>query len=143
MAELVIDDAVVRRRLRRLDELLQGLREVGARSREAFLDDTMAQHATAWRLQRAIQAVLNIGAHILAERGIVDWEEYREIPQRLTRFGVLSTALAARLEKAAGQRNILVHMYVEVDPELIYETLQEDLDAFNEFAECVLRVLED
>ena len=46
-------------------------------------------------------------------------------------------------EKAAGQRNILVHMYVEVDPELIYKTLQEDLDAFNEFAECVLRVLED
>jgi len=142
LAELLIDDAVVRRRLRRLDELLQGLREIGARSREEFLDDSTSQHAAAWCLQRAIQAVLNIGAHILAERGVVDWEEYSEIPKRLARDCGLPAELAARLEKAAGQRNILVHMYVEVDPELIYKTLQEGLDAFNEFAEYVLRVLE-
>jgi uncharacterized protein YutE (UPF0331/DUF86 family) len=102
----------------------------------------MAQHATAWSLQRAIQAVLDIGAHILAENGLVDWEEYREIPTRLARDCGLSAELSARLEKAAGLRNILVHMYVEVDPELIYKTLQEELGAFNEFAEYVLRVLE-
>ena len=121
---------------------LKPLREIGARSREEFLDDSTSQHAAAWCLQRAIQAVLDIGAHILAESGLVDWEEYREIPKRLARDCALPGELAARLEKAAGQRNILVHMYVEVDPELIYKTLQEGLDAFNEFAEYVLRVLE-
>lgn len=43
---------------------------------------------------------------------------------------------------ATGQRNILVHLYLEVDPARIYETLQRDLDAFDEFAAIALRLVE-
>lgn len=72
----MIDPSVVRRRLRKLDELLQRLRE-----------------------------------------------------------------LADRLADAAGQRNILVHLYLEVDPERVYETLTGDLDALTAFAERIERLL--
>lgn len=64
------------------------------------------------------------------------------IPRRLLELGVLPGKLAARLEKAAGQRNVLVHMYLDVDPELVYRTVHDDLEVFREFASAVLRVLE-
>jgi uncharacterized protein YutE (UPF0331/DUF86 family) len=139
----VVDAETVRRRLRRLDEWVQRLRDLGKRPKDEFLEDPTAQAAAERLLQVSIQIVLDIGAHILSDRGIVDWEEYREIPERLVRLGVLPKPLAERLTRAAGQRNILVHLYLDVDPGRIHETLRHDLDAFSEFATHVLRLLEE
>lgn len=137
----MIDPSVVRRRLRKLDELLQRLRELSETSRADFLDDPIRQAAAERLLQVAVQVVLDLGAHVLSERGVVDWEEYREVPVRLEEEGVLEGALAERLSDAAGQRNILVHLYLDVDPEQVFATLQRDLDAFSEFADRIERLL--
>jgi len=139
----MVDAESVQRRLRRLDEQVQQLRMLGDLSREEFLSDNLKQAAAARLLQTSIQVVLDIGSHILAERGVVDWEEYRQIPRGLAQLEVIPRGLAERLEKAAGQRNILVHMYLDVDAELVYETISHNLDAFSEFAECVLLELGD
>lgn len=137
----MVDPEVVRRRLRRLDETVQRLRDLAARGREELLDDPVAQAAAERLLQVAIQIMLDIGAHVLSERGVVDWEEYRQIPDRLGREGILPEALALSLARAAGQRNILVHLYLEVDPELVYRALVDDLDVFEAFASHVLPLL--
>ena len=137
----MVDPEVVRRRLRRLDETVQRLRDLAARGREELLGDPVAQAAAERLLQVAIQIVLDIGAHVLSERGVVDWEEYRQIPDRLGREGILPEALARSLAHAAGQRNILVHLYLEVDPELVYRALVDDLDVFEAFATHMLPLL--
>lgn len=139
----MIDPGSVGRRLRRLDEQVARLRELADRTREAFLSDAQAQAAAERLLQTSIQILLDVGAHVLSDRGVVDWEEYREIPLRLADEGVIGRELAERLERAAGQRNILVHMYLEVDPELVYRTLSEELDVFGAFAGAVLELLEE
>ena len=36
-------------------------------------------------------------------------------------------------------RNILVHMYAEVDVEMVYEILQNNLGDFDEFAKYIAR----
>ena len=139
----MVDAESVQRRLRRLDEQVQQLRMLGDLSREEFLSDNLKQAAAARLLQTSIQVVLDIGSHILAERGVVDWEEYRQIPQRLAQLEVISRSLSERLKKAAGVRNILVHMYLDVDAGMLYDTIHHELDAFGEFTECVLLELGD
>lgn len=130
----MVDPETVRRRLRRLDELLQRLDELADLSLEAFRDDPIAQAAAERLLHLAIQVTLDVGAHVLSDRGVVDWEAYREIPDRLVGEGVIPRNLADRLARAAGQRNILVHLYLDVDPAQVHETLTEGLDAFVAFA---------
>jgi uncharacterized protein YutE (UPF0331/DUF86 family) len=51
---------------------------------------------------------------------------------RLSREDTLDAALAERLKDAVGQRNLLVHGYVDLDPALIWQKLAEvgDLRAF-------------
>jgi uncharacterized protein YutE (UPF0331/DUF86 family) len=83
---------------------------------EAFVADPLAQAACERLAQVAIQIVLEVGAHLLSDRGVLDSEQYREIPKRLLEVGILSEQLADELALAAGIRNILVHMYLEVDP---------------------------
>lgn len=137
----MIDPDPVRRRLRKLDESVARLDDLASRSREEFLSDPTLQAAAERRLQVAIQTVLDIGSHVLSERGSVDWEEYREVPGRLADEGVIPRELADRLAEAAGQRNVLVHLYLDVDPELVYRTLSEELDAFREFAKRIEALL--
>lgn len=138
----MVDSAVVRRRLRRLDEIVGRLRALADGGEEVFLADDMRQAAAERLLQVGIQIVLDIGAHVLSERGVLDWEEYRQIPERLAAEDVITTELADRLAMAAGQRNLLVHLYLEVDPALVFATLANDLETFERFAEAVLALLE-
>lgn len=137
----MIDREVVHRRLRKLDQLVSRLGRFGAMETEAFAADPLAQAACERLLQVAIQIVLDIGAHLLSDRGVLDWEEYREIPKRLLDVGILSEQLADELARAAGMRNILVHMYLEVDPALVHDTVRNHLDVFRQFAERVLAEL--
>lgn len=139
----MIDPEVVRRRLRKLDELVRRLRAFGAMEAEAFAGDALAQAACERLLQVAIQIVLDVGAHVLSDRGVLDWEDYREIPRRLAEAGILTRDLGEDLARAAGQRNILVHLYLDVDPALIHGTVRDHLGSFEEFARRILRALEE
>ncbi len=44
--------------------------------------------------------------------------------------------------KAVGLRNILVHHYFEIDEELIWQVVEQDLPPFRDTAEAALRRLE-
>lgn len=134
----MVDAEAVGRRLRRLDDTVRLLRQLGDRPREEFIGDPIARAAAERLLQTAIQIVLDLGAHVLTDRGVVNWEEYRQIPELLAREGIIPSELAGRLARAAGQRNILVHLYLDVDPALVHETLGDELDVFSAFAEAVL-----
>lgn len=116
------------------------LRDIGARGREEFMSDEMVQAATERRLQVAIQG-LDVANHILAEDSDVTPDEYAAAFAELGKLGVIDTDLAGRLGSAAGQRNILVHMYLEVDPALVWEAL-EKVDDLESFAAAVERYLQ-
>ncbi len=55
---------------------------------------------------------------------------------------VIPVDFANRFSKAAGFRNILVHMYEEVDAGKLHDYLQNNLEDFNEFARYVASYLE-
>lgn len=138
----MVDAEAVRRRLAKLDALVRRLRPYGAMDAPVFEADELAQAACERLLQVAIQLVLDIGAHILSDRGVLDWEEYREIPRRLAEAEILPRELGEQLARAAGLRNVLVHMYLDVDPALVQGAIRDQLDTFGEFAGHVLRELE-
>lgn len=72
-------------------------------------------------LRRALEALLDLGRHILAKGFGVAATEYKEIPRRLRDAGVLAPEAAERMAQMAGYRNRLVHFYDEVTPEELYE----------------------
>lgn len=72
-------------------------------------------------LRRSLEALFDIGRHILARgyaRGVT---EYKEIARELASAGALGKEDAATLEQMAGYRNRLVHFYHEINPEELRE----------------------
>jgi len=87
--------------------------------------------------QVAIQAALDIGSIILADQAVWVPRGYKDIFPKLAEIGVLPDDFAQTLIGMAKFRNVLVHLYLEVDLELVYRYLQENLDDFGTFARYV------
>ena len=92
-------------------------------------------------LQLAIQCVLDIGNHILADRKLREPEEYRDIVKTLGDHSLISPDLTERLIPLVGLRNILVHDYLDIDRPRLYDALQAELEDLEEFAKQVAKLL--
>ena len=118
--------------------LLERLREY---PRESLVRDPFVYGNVERYLQLAIQTVIDISNHILAERKIQGITEYRDLLERLGSEGIISNDLAETIAPMAGLRNILVHEYLEINRERLYEILQQRLDDFKDFGKEIAKLL--
>lgn len=94
---------------------------------EAFRADPRNVAAADSYLRRALEALLDLGRHVLARgfgRAVV---EYKEIPKALVEVGVLDRSHGDTLRILAGYRNRLVHFYHEIGEEELYEICRGQL----------------
>jgi uncharacterized protein YutE (UPF0331/DUF86 family)/predicted nucleotidyltransferase len=135
----LVDPESVERRLRHLGSQIAVLRDIQGRGAAAF-DDELIRMAAERALQVAVQAACDIANHILAEDTDVTPEDYGAAFLALTPLGIIDATLAERLRSAAGLRNVLVHMYVDLDPERTWAAI-ERIDDLVEFAVAVERYI--
>ena len=81
----------------------------------ASLDNLDKQDIFALNLQRAVQAALDLAAHVVASEGLGVPQDLKEHITLLERSGILPTGLADQMKKMVGFRNIAVHEYQEQD----------------------------
>ncbi len=80
--------------------------------------------------QVAIQATLDIASIILADQAVKMPRDYKDLFPTLAEIGVLPADLARKLIGMAGFRNVLVHLYLEVDLQRVYRYLQGEPGRF-------------
>jgi uncharacterized protein YutE (UPF0331/DUF86 family) len=121
----VVRAEVIRRRLNRLDEHIQVLTRLQRYSLEEFLADPERYGSAERFLHLAIEAVLDMGNHVVAEEGlgVVNW--YSDIPKILAEKGYLASGLRDSWIQMIGFRNTLVHEYVDIDRKIVYEVLHQ------------------
>jgi uncharacterized protein YutE (UPF0331/DUF86 family) len=120
--------------LQTLEEFVLELQRLRGVPKEEATQQTRTQWAIRYGLQSAIQCVLDAGLNILVDGNLERPHDSKEILAALGRHGVIPAELAARIQGMAGFRNILVHRYFKVDPERVYQHLQQDLGDFAAFA---------
>lgn len=132
----------VERHLQDLEDMLAELEVLRGRSVDELRADRTSLLALEHALQRAIQNVLDIAAHILSDMAVNQWEDYREAATKLGEQGVVTSELAERLASMAGLRNILVHGYIDLDVARLASLVDSQLDDFRTFARAILEYLD-
>jgi uncharacterized protein YutE (UPF0331/DUF86 family) len=111
---VVLRAEAIRRRLTRLEEVLSRLGELGYEA---------GDFRSAWQVERGLQLaaeiVFDVGNHILSAHFGVVAEDYEDILEKLAANLVISTELREQLAGLGGFRNVLVHGYLELDPERV------------------------
>ncbi len=123
----MISRRVVVDRLKTVDDLLQDIRSLPLNDRQAFFADRRNAWTAESCLRRSLEALFDIGRHILAKGFGVGVSEYKEIALRLFEKKILSSDDTALMGILAGYRNRMVHFYHEVSFDELYKICAEDL----------------
>jgi uncharacterized protein YutE (UPF0331/DUF86 family) len=129
----LVDADRIQERLGRLEHLVERLEVVRAAGENAYLADEDVRAMTERWLQLAIQICIDVGAQLVSELPVAPPTDYGGVFRALAAARVLDPSLAERLALAAGQRNLLVHAYLDLDDHLVFVALQ-GLDDFRAFA---------
>lgn len=135
----LVDAEQVENRLERLEAMLERLEEVRDAGEEAYLADAQQRLATERLLQLAIQICIDLAAQVVSEQSAPPPSSYSDVFKILGDKDVISPEIAERLGNAAKQRNLLVHLYMEIDDRAVFTSLSF-LDDLREFATTVERL---
>ena len=72
-------------------------------------------------LHRAIEAILDVCRHLVSVHNLGLAESYGQYPKKLAERALMPQDLAKELMRLAGVRNILVHRYLAVKHDILYE----------------------
>ncbi|MBL7072246.1 MAG: DUF86 domain-containing protein [Candidatus Omnitrophica bacterium] len=136
----MVNPETVNERLSEMRENILLLDELKAVSQKKFCSDPKIFKLAERCLEVAIQCILDICHHIIVDN---DWSRPRDNKDALQIISsnkIIPKNFAKKIEPMAGLRNILAHEYLKVDPQLIYEHLN-NLKDFRDFQKYVVKYL--
>jgi len=136
----VVEATTVRSLLRVIEARLARLEEAVGVSLADYRGDRDLQDIVERNFEIMIQACIDLGLHVLADEPRAVPDSAREVFGALGEAGFLDGELAGRLESMAGFRNVLAHVYAEVDPALVHANL-ERLDDVRDYVAALAPAL--
>lgn len=117
------------------------LKKLSSLTDEDFLEDDRPAVAESY-LRRCLEAIFDIGRHIIAKSAGKGLVEYKEIAIALGQIEVITNQLAEKLKLMAGYRNRLIHFYHEVTEKELYLIVKNNISDIENFVKEIKKFIE-
>lgn len=114
-------------------------REEYARDPARFATDHTRQDAAILNIQRACEAALDMGHHLIRRERLGAPQSARDVFALLASAGWIDEALADVLKRMVGFRNIAVHDYQKLQLPITVAIIEKHLDDFLGYSQTLLR----
>jgi len=128
-----LDTARIIELLRFIESCLQELKPFSTMREEEFFSDKKNPPFVESYLRRSLEAIFDIGRHILAKTCGFKEIEYKAIAKELGQREVITKELSEVLMAMAGYRDRMVHFYREVTSQELYLIIKESLKDLERF----------
>jgi uncharacterized protein YutE (UPF0331/DUF86 family) len=119
---------IVAQRAEYVFQMVSEIRRLPLENVHVFSADKRKIWAAESCLRRGLEALLDLGRHILAKCFAKGVTEYKQIAEELEKEKVLSPGNATLLRTLAGYRNRMVHFYDKIGPEELYAICSKELE---------------
>ncbi|GGB69628.1 type VII toxin-antitoxin system HepT family RNase toxin [Fictibacillus barbaricus] len=102
------------------------------------LDNFTKQDSIILNIQRACEAAIDLGMHVVAEKKLGIPQTSRETFDLLEKNNIITVELAKGLKAMVGFRNIAVHDYQEVNLVIVQKIIEKHLSDFLTFTNQIL-----
>lgn len=104
-----------------------------------FATDLSRQDAAILNIQRACEAALDMGQHLIRREKLGVPQSARDVFELLCRGGWLEASLLTTMKNMVGFRNIAVHEYQTLQLPITVAIITENLDDFIKFSSAIIR----
>lgn len=133
----MVDEAVVVDKLRYINEYTNDLKQMRGMPREDYVGDMVTQRAVERTLMNLVQSCIDLARHIRATAGLSPEGTSKEEIEALAAADIISDETQEKMAEAVGLRNILAHRYGEVNHDIVYDLLHNELHWFENFQQEV------
>ena len=137
----MVKPEVIENRIKKLQDYLEKLVELKNINKNEFISDFRNSNSAKYLLQVSIECCLDIANHIIASEKFRSPNDYADSFRVLNEQKIVPDSLIDRLIEMAKFRNRIVHIYWEVDEDLVYDIIQTYLSDFELFIQSILKVL--
>ncbi|MBI1921462.1 MAG: DUF86 domain-containing protein [Geobacter sp.] len=134
----MVDKEVVERLLGLLEEYLNDLESVQDVGFDEYKSAKQVRRFVERTLQIAIEACLDLGNHIIADEGLREPEDNKDVFKVLAEAGIIDAKLLGSLQPMASFRNLIVHDYGKIDDEIVFGILKRRLEDFREYSKRIV-----
>lgn len=136
----MVNPDIINERLRIMDENIILLEELRSIPFDKFSSDPKIFKLALYALQICIQSLLDICHHIIVENNLPKPSTNQEAIQTISRNKIIPAEFADSILPMVGLRNLLVHEYIKVDLDRIYQHLQ-NIGDFRTFQKRIIEFL--
>jgi len=104
------------------------------------LENFTKQDSIILNIQRACEAVIDLGMHVIAERGLGIPQTSRDTFEILQNNKIVSPEMSERLKAVIGFRNIAIHNYQRLNLKIIQAIIEKDLKDLLYFTDVILKI---
>jgi uncharacterized protein YutE (UPF0331/DUF86 family) len=135
---------VLQTRISYIEDSLKSLERFKEITHDEFHSNSDNFRIAFYDLHRALEAVMDIGTHILSRIPGARPTSYKDIPRLLEKNKIVPADFATNaLSKMAGYRNRMVHFYGEITEREIYAIIHEELEDFYTFLTHINAILKN
>lgn len=124
-------------RIDKLKEYLRYLEDVKKYSREEYIKNPLIYGSTERFLHLTIECVMDIANHLISDLRFRKPESNRDVFDILYENDIIDRKLKENLCNMASFRNILVHDYLKLDREIVYDIVLNNLNDIITFANII------
>jgi uncharacterized protein YutE (UPF0331/DUF86 family) len=135
------DPEVIESRLNYLREYLGDLKEYETIPLNQYRRNKKDQRFVERTLHLACECCIDIAAHIISRRGMREPGDNKDLFLVLFENDIISEAVSNAMIKMAKFRNVIVHDYARIDPEIVVGILQKNLQDLKNFSREILQYL--
>ena len=118
----------IKDKIKEIEQYLDELVGITPDSLEDYIKDFKTKAACERYAERIIEAVIDLAFLLIKEKRLPLPENDLQAFDILSKNKIISIELAVRLQDAKRIRNILAHEYGEVDDEILFYAIKEELE---------------
>lgn len=132
-------DEVLLNKAATIERCVARAREEYAHNPATFATDFTRQDAAILNIQRACEAALDMGQHLIRRERLGIIQSSRDVFTLLAQAGLIDALLADSLKRMVGFRNIAVHDYQSLQIPITVRIIESHLDEFLHYSKALLQ----
>jgi uncharacterized protein YutE (UPF0331/DUF86 family) len=135
-----MDSDVVLQKAASIERAVSRAREEHARNPETFASDQTRYDAAILNIQRGCETAIDLAQAVVRTKNLGVASSARDVFHLLQIASVIDESLSLALQRMVGFRNIAIHEYQRLDPQIVVAIIEKELDQLLEFSRVMLKL---